>query len=524
MDSNNTDDKKIKCPSCATTFSHRSSLIRHLRKKCNQSQSQSLRRKACAQCVANKARCNLKRPSCSRCALRQAPCQYPVSAEDPSESPSPETEEVDTLTQIDLDSLLPEPSGTLVLPEPPAADSSSLFEALFSDTAPWDLSLPVDINPLPQRRDSALVLNGGQAYSSELFGDLSAPLLSPKPTLDNAAALVIHSMEFIFRVLRAWPRMLAEEFQTPPLIHHSHIGDGKSLPLPLANCVTLVKMWHGHCQGAEDMVHRLIMNEVNRRLTKFEDLDESSLLAVLQAVTIYIIILLFPAGGSRPTLPDVNLFRKVQDLVNHTASTGLFLQEEREQMRPDWSAWVHVTSKRRAVLSLYLIHWAYAVFHGIPSFNCRELAFMPAPAAKILWQAQSEQEWNSIYIKWLARWDGHGYIQGEYDQIRPGIKMQPRAEKWLEETDEFGMIMISIVNATDYHPTFGSMVQDVRSLITYTGHEGRSHINNRIDWIRRKIAEDPNKLQGLEISESKNIGYAVDTEPKSSETEIRPGE
>lgn len=69
---------------------------------------------------------------------------------------------------------------------------------------------------------------------------------------------------------------------------------------------------------------------------------------------------------------------------------------------------------------------------------------MPAPAAKALWQAQSEKEWDSLYIRWLARWDGHGYLQGEFDRIRPGIGMEERAEKWLEEADEFGLIMMSI--------------------------------------------------------------------------------
>lgn len=113
-------------------------------------------------------------------------------------------------------------------------------------------------------------------------------------------------------------------------------------------------------------------------------------------------------------------------------------------MRPTWTAWVHVTSKRRAVLSLYLLRWALSVFHDAPPLDCRQVGFMPAPAAKILWQTKSEQEWNSLYIRWLARWDGHGYIQGEFDQIRPGIKMVERAEKWLEEADEFGMIMMSI--------------------------------------------------------------------------------
>lgn len=116
---------------------------------------------------------------------------------------------------------------------------------------------------------------------------------------------------------------------------------------------------------------------------QFEELDESALLAVLQAVVIYIIILLFPAEGSVSTMPNVNIFRKVQNLVNYASSTGLFLQEEKEQIRPTWTSWVHVTSKRRAVLALYLLQWAYAVFHNTPPFNCRELAFMPAPAPKI---------------------------------------------------------------------------------------------------------------------------------------------
>ncbi|KAL4780575.1 hypothetical protein BJX76DRAFT_337562 [Aspergillus varians] len=445
-------EASIQCSVCATTFSHRSSLIRHLRKKCNRPQSQTTRRKACTKCVTDRTRCNLKRPSCSRCALRQVPCHYPYPTQDSSRSPSPEREEPSLSLQPDP-SVLPEVPETLVPPESQSlGDPSSLFDALFSDPIPWDLTLPVDSNPffLPQRRDSsALVFNSsGQKHS----GGLLSPLVSPNPSVDDTAALVNHSMELIFRVLRAWPRMLAEEFQYPPLIHHSHHGDGMSLPLPLAKCFTLVKMWHGKCQGAEDMVHKLILKEIDNLLsTKFKNLDEASLLAVLQAVTIYTIILLFPSSGPHPAMPDVNIFRKVQDLINYTAHTGLFLQEEREQMRPTWAAWVHVTSKRRAMLSLYLIHWAYAVFHNVPpSFNCRDLGFMPAPAAKVLWHAQSEQEWNSLYIKWLARWDGQGYIQSEFDQIRPGIKMEPRAEKWLEETDEFGMVMMSIVNATDY--------------------------------------------------------------------------
>lgn len=161
-------------------------------------------------------------------------------------------------------------------------------------------------------------------------------------------------------------------------------------------------------------------------------------------MVIYITILLFPKSSSTTWSAGHDLFLKIQRIVYHAVGTGLFLREEREQIRPSWEAWIHVTSKRRAVLSMYLLHWAYAIWQKVPCFDCKEIGFMPAPAAKVLWQAGSEEQWNTLYTRWLARWDGRGYLQGEFDKIRPGNSMDSRAEKWLEETDEFGFIMISI--------------------------------------------------------------------------------
>jgi hypothetical protein len=230
-----------------------SSLIRHLRKKCNQPQLQTLRRKACTQCVADKTRCSLKRPSCSRCSLRQVPCEYPYPTPDSSItsiSPPPGREEInsDPPIQGEASVILPEVvvAQTAVLPESSApAASANVFDTVFpSDSCTWDLSLSGEINSLiaPRRDSLALVLNDSDhIFTSDILGDISTALVPvPKRTLDSA--LLNHSMEFIFRVLRSWPRMLAEEFQTPPLIHHTHIADSKRLPTPLANCFTLVKM------------------------------------------------------------------------------------------------------------------------------------------------------------------------------------------------------------------------------------------------------------------------------------------
>lgn len=184
-------------------------------------------------------------------------------------------------------------------------------------------------------------------------------------------------------------------------------------------------------------------------------------------------MLISPSKSPEGPLPDhEDIFRKVELLIYRIVRNGLFLQEEREQTRPTWEAWINVTSKRRAILSLYLLHWAYSFLHRVPCFDCTDLGFMPAPAPKALWQATTESEWTTKYIQWLGRWSGKLYLQAELGWIQPGAVMNSRAEKWLGETDEFGFIMISIgmliglhslvdpmdlrlifsVNAADYEP------------------------------------------------------------------------
>ncbi|OGE53748.1 hypothetical protein PENARI_c007G09280 [Penicillium arizonense] len=434
-------EKKAGCPFCGTHFSHRSSLIRHLKNNCNKSQSQSLRRKSCHQCVADKAKCNLRRPTCSRCSLRSVSCQY-TSAKS-TESLTLETENHDFSIRGGGADTSPVPSLTTQLQDSQSIFDPNLFDSCFSSLASWDLTQPTNLNLRSPRRtvdaDLLSLNDNNECESPELIRAISLPPGRHSPSVDtNSIALARHSMELIFRVLKSWPKMLAEEFQLPPLFHSTHITQGKTLPLPLAKCITLTKMWHGQCEGAEEMSNQL---------------DETDLLASLQAVVIYTIILLSPSSSSQPPLTDHNIvFRKVELLVYQIVHAGLFLEEERTQMRPSWEAWVHVTTKRRAVLALYLLHWAYSVLHEVPCFDCRDLGFMPAPAAKVLWQAQSEQEWNTRYIHWLSRWSGQCYLQGEFGNIRPGVVMDARAERWLEEADEFGFIMISIVNATDFDP------------------------------------------------------------------------
>lgn len=174
-------------------------------------------------------------------------------------------------------------------------------------------------------------------------------------------------------------------------------------------------------------------------------MNETTLLAALQSMVVYTLIMLFPSNEqtSLPLLSD-DMFLQIRQVIYHCATSGLILEQESNNARPPWEAWVHITTKRRAVLSLYIIHWSYSVYHCLPSFDCKDLGFIPAPSPGYLWQASDVKMWESLYNRWLAQWDGNIFLQWEFFGIGPGVRMGARAEEWLEDADEFGMLFISM--------------------------------------------------------------------------------
>ena len=187
------------------------------------------------------------------------------------------------------------------------------------------------------------------------------------------------------------------------------------------------------------------MPKYTSNISQLQTYNETDLLAALQALTIYTIILIFPTKDQN-AIPSVDpsVFIGLQQVVYYTAGTGLMLQEETDHAVPPWDAWVHVTSKRRVIFTLYMLHWAYSVYHHLPSFNCDELGFMPAPAAKYLWQANTKQQWEGLYKRWLVQWDGQEYFQKEFLYVKPGLALDQRTQMWLEDADELGILFLSI--------------------------------------------------------------------------------
>lgn len=186
-------------------------------------------------------------------------------------------------------------------------------------------------------------------------------------------------------------------------------------------------------------------------------------------MVIYLLLLIFPTPSqTSQCLIAAPLFAQVQGLAYYVASTGLVLREESTHARPaSWALWAHVEAKRRAMCALYLVHWAYSVYHADAGgyhtfFDCRELSRMPGPGAKFLWAAADERAWAALYTRWLAQWmggeDGSGglgaggvgggggqdFLFSEFMCIDPEVVMNRRAEIWLEDADELGFLMLSL--------------------------------------------------------------------------------
>jgi hypothetical protein len=174
--------------------------------------------------------------------------------------------------------------------------------------------------------------------------------------------------------------------------------------------------------------------------------DEEDLLAAMQALLVYAIILFFlPASETRKYTFDHSILMTLHQVAHKLAKAGLVLPAERNKICPMWEDWIRITAKCRTILALLCFEWAFSVYNHLPAFHCDEIGFILAPASKLLWHANSRAEWENHYNRWQQQWRSRGaYLMEELMGIPPGVYIDSRAEAWLAETDEFGMMIMAL--------------------------------------------------------------------------------
>lgn len=230
-----------------------------------QQRTQNFRRKSCQDCTVAKTRCDLKRPTCSRCSARQTSCQYAAAADTPPDSEdglndndSLQKDVTRSFGGVGMETTRADQTSEALIAnldafESTAANLSTIFGP---DCGLFDPNLNPSLNlfdnfdaSIPNSQLSVIRAGGNQTALSIL------------PSTATTPSLVRHSMEFILRVLRTWPRMMAKGVQLPPMIHPTQ-SPSVTKSKWLSNCYTIVKMWFGQCPGTSEIVQGTVKREM----------------------------------------------------------------------------------------------------------------------------------------------------------------------------------------------------------------------------------------------------------------------
>lgn len=90
---------------------------------------------------------------------------------------------------------------------------------------------------------------------------LAGVLPSTSPKL--VKSLLPATVRYSYRVLKTYPMMMLQPGGLPPIIHPLQIS-GQETPAPLANCLSLVRLWEGHVEGSESIVTTTVKNEIDK--------------------------------------------------------------------------------------------------------------------------------------------------------------------------------------------------------------------------------------------------------------------
>ena len=147
---------------------------------------------------------------------------------------------------------------------------------------------------------------------------------------------------------------------------------------------------------------------------------------------------------------EQDIMVKLQDLAGEVASRGTHCLAETNGTRPDWESWIVASAKRRTLFATYLFDNLVNFCQGSPSFIAKELATLPAPASKRLWNAQTRHTWNTAYNQHLSSWsDGEFLISDLWPQVdADSTTQQKRIDRWLSSVDEFGMMLYCTTSHT----------------------------------------------------------------------------
>jgi hypothetical protein len=258
--------------------------------------------------------------------------------------------------------------------------------------------------------------------------------------------------DLIFRILKSYVNSAIRGNGFPPFLHSSQVM-ASSLSLPLANCLSFVRVCQKLHRGSEGAAVNILHQEMNKIFEQHTMCNDMDLLATFQAYLIYAMAIFFRLNeGPNSFLRQAMM--NLQELACLTSRRGLMCLAEDQHTRPKWEAWIVAEAKRRALFTMYLFDNILSRHEGLPTFLGSELQGLLAPASKALWEAKSRHDWEAKYNIHLAEWPESGLSVDELWSIpsdwgEPKIEeRRKRVDQWLEDIDEFGVLIYTVTSCT----------------------------------------------------------------------------
>ncbi|CAM1508646.1 Fc.00g054940.m01.CDS01 [Cosmosporella sp. VM-42] len=405
------------CPLCDKAYTREYSYNRHI-KYCQRAlPKRKGRPKSCTPCSKSKTKCSFTKPQCSRCETKGVDCVYDQSktgiiAVQRIHEWRPETHDV-----INVNSQLGASTGQAInwTETWPPLDVSLGMDASVLDfdqgqLTPFETSIKLPDKWVTIASQSRVLLPAVDT------GVWQPPLESSSPqssysscediiSLSRSTTTLIHlrhgnpaskyAASLISNILSAFPQMMLRRQTFPPFIHPYWYSS--TLPEKLSVCMSIAQLFAARTPETRPFLWRVIETEEQRFRDEMMDMPAREIQPAVQSIMIYIIMAIVdqdadtPKRGERMIRTFIMLSLRFLELL----PGEYFSNTEETCPSTTWEDWVFAESRRRVTCLCFILSRIVPFDHVVPCTNIDILDVLPLISSKTLWEARSQEEWET---------------------------------------------------------------------------------------------------------------------------------
>ncbi|KAI8649456.1 Zn(2)-C6 fungal-type domain-containing protein [Fusarium sp. Ph1] len=372
------------CPLCEKVYRQEHSYNRHI-KYCQRAQTRRKGRpRSCISCSKAKAKCTFGQP-CSRCGKKDLACIYDQPSRRQANTEvlwtgngnNQQVPEMILASSHDFGSSFDLDAFTL----DPNLEGYSVSSLSVSDTAISAQRLVQTDLPY-QEGDSQARISTVKSLSAKAD-------LTRLPYQREASH---HAAKLVLQTLYAFPQMMLRRKTFPPFIHPQ--WHEPCLPEALANCMSIAQLFAARTPETRAFLWRTINAEEQRFRENYMSFSAREIQMAVQSLMIYMIMAIIDQD-EQTKQRGTRLLDTVETLSSRFLTfVGSYSQTERAEPSLTWEDWIFAESRRRMSSLWIVISAVIFIDNNIPCRGCGPLENLPLLSSKMLWEAQTREEWQ----------------------------------------------------------------------------------------------------------------------------------